>query len=166
MVLYKKVFPLGKDVSFFQYITALRKAYFPNFVLTVDKIPATENYQAQLFFTAPLWRWGLANAFLEGVLLKECTIQYSNGENYFTLEASPKTENLFFASFYVIAVILFFVFAIFMIATNVSMSLNIMFGFAIIIIIMLGPLTSIYLRDKKLLDKIGSLGTEIEKNNN
>jgi hypothetical protein len=67
MVLYKKVFPLGKDVSYLDYINTLRKRYFRNFVLTIDKIPATEIYQAELFFTAPLWRWGLANALLEGM---------------------------------------------------------------------------------------------------
>jgi len=164
MVLYKKVFPLGEDISFFQYITALRKGYFPNFVLTIDKIPATGNYRAQIFFTASLWRRGLANAFLEGVLLKECTIQYSKGEKHFTLQASVKTENLFFALSYAIFAILSFVFTIFMIATNGSMSLNNIFGFVIIIIIMLAPLTSIYLRDKNFLDKGGSLGTGLEKN--
>lgn len=95
MILYKKVFPLGKGVSFSLYINTLRRKYFPNYVLTIDNISSTENYRVQIFFTAPLWRWGLANAFLEGVLLKECTIQYSNGENHLTLEASPKTGNLF-----------------------------------------------------------------------
>ena len=98
MILYEKAFPLGKDISFLQYITALRKAYFPNFVLTIDRIPLTENYRGQIFFTAPLWRWGLANTFLEGVLLKECIIQYSTDETHFTIQASAKIVNLFFAA--------------------------------------------------------------------
>jgi hypothetical protein len=42
------------------------------------------------------------------------------------------------------------------------MLFNDIFGFAIAIIIMSAPSTSIYLRDKKLLDKVGSLGTELE----
>lgn len=165
MVLYKKAFPLGKDISFFQYITALRKSYFPNFVLAVDKILATENYQAQLFFTtSSFWHWGFANAFLDGVFLNKCTIQYFKDEEYFTLQASPKTENLFFTSIQVLSAILFIIFAIFMIATNGGISLNNIFGFAIIIIFMLAPLTSVYFRDKNFWDKVGSLGTELEKN--
>jgi len=166
MVLYKKVFPLSTGISFFQYITALRKAYFPNFVLTIDKLPPTENYRGQIFFTAPLWRWGLANAFLEGVLLKEFIIQYSTDEAHFTIQASAKVVNLFFFAFYILSAILLFVFAIFMMATNRGMSLNNIFGFAIIMLLMLAPLVSIYLRDKKLLDKVGSLGREIEGKQN
>jgi hypothetical protein len=164
MVLYKKVFPLGKGISFFQYITALRKAYFPNFVLAIDKIPSTENYQAQIFFTAPLWKWGLANAFLGGVFLNKCKIQYFNDEEYFILQASAGTGNLFFVSIQFLSAILFFVFAIFMTVTNGDMSLNNIFGFVIIITIMLVPSSLIYLRDKNFWDKVGSLGTELEKN--
>jgi hypothetical protein len=164
MVLYKKAFPLGKDVSFLSYINTLRKEYFPNFVLTIDKIPSTESYQAQVFFTAPLWRWGLANAFLDGIFLKKCTIQYFKDEEYYILQASAKTGNLFFVSIQVLSTILFSIFAIFMIATNGSMSLNNIFGFAIIIIVSLAPLISIYLRDKNFWDKVGSLGTELKKN--
>src|SRR5688500_13590619 len=164
MVLYKKVFPLGEDISFFQYITALRKGYFPNFVLTIDKIPSTENYRAQIFFTALFWRWGLANAFLDRVFLKKCTIQYFKDQEYFILQASPRMRNLLFALFCVLSAVLSFVFVVAMIATNGSMSLNNIFGFVIIIIIMLAPLTSLYLRDKNFLDKGGSLGTGLEKN--
>jgi hypothetical protein len=49
MVLYKKVFQLGKDVSFFEYITALRKKYFPNYVSTIDQIPSTEIIRLRYF---------------------------------------------------------------------------------------------------------------------
>jgi len=162
MILYKKAFPLGKDISFFHFMTALRKGYFPNFVLTIDKISATENYQAQLFFTTPsFWRWGFANAFLDGVFLNKCTIQYLEDEEYFILQASPKRTNLYLASLYAIFAILFFVSAIFMIAINGGVSLNTIFGFAISIIIILAPLTLIYLRDKKFWDKVGSLATGI-----
>jgi hypothetical protein len=164
MVLYKKVFPLGKGISFSDYMNAIKKKNFPNYVLTIDKIPSTENYRAQIFFTAPLWEWGLANALPEGVLLRECAIQYSKGDTYFTLHASAKLVNLFFASIYVLLAILMFSFAVFMIGTNGSMSLNNIFGFVIIIILMLAPPVLIYLRDKKLLDKVGSLGTELQKN--
>lgn len=166
MVLYKKVFPLATGISFFQYITALRKAYFPNFVLTIDKLPPTENYRGQIFFTAPLWRWGLANAFLEGVLLKECRIQYSEGESHFTIQASAKTVNLFLASFYVIGAILLFIFALFMITTKNTWSFNNIFTLAIITILFSSPSILIYFRDKEFWDKVGSLGREIEGKQN
>jgi hypothetical protein len=161
MVLYKKAFPLGKDISFFQYITALRKGYFPNFVLTVDKIPATENYQAELFFTASYWRWGLANMFLDGVFLRKCIIQYLEDEEYFILQVSPETTNLFLVSIQFLFAIL--PFAIIMIITNSDMSLNNIFGLVMFIIITLAPITSIYLRDKNFWNRVGSLGTELEK---
>ena len=164
MILYKKDFPLGNDVSFLQYITALRKAYFPNFVVTIDKILSTENYQAQIFFTAPLWKWGLANAFREGVLLKECTI-YSNDEKHFTIQASAKTVNLFIASSYVIGAILLFIFALFMIVTKNTMSFNNITALMLVTIVILAPVISVYLRDKKFLDKVGSLETEIQTSN-
>jgi hypothetical protein len=162
MVLYKKVFLLATDISFFQYITALRKTYFPNFVLTIDKLSSTENYRVQIFFTAPYWRWGWHNGYFERVFLKECMIQYSEGERQFTLQASAKPGNLLIASFQVLFGILVLGLAIFMMATDGGMSLNNIFGFATIMIFMLAPLVSIYLRDKKLLDKVGSLGRETE----
>ena len=165
MILYKKTFPLDKDVSFLDYITVLRKKYFPKYVVTIDKIPSTEDYQAQLFFTAPLWRWGLANAFLDGVLLNKCKIQYFKDENVLTLEASPKTGNLFYASFYIMASVMMLTFALFMMLDKDTFSSNNILILALITILLLAPLISIYLRDKNLLDKIGSLGTEIERIN-
>lgn len=89
---------------------------------------------------------------------------YLEDEESFILQASPKTENLFIASSYAILAILFLVTTIFMIATNVAAPLVTIVGFTITIIITLAPLTLIYLRDKKLWDKVGSLGTGIKKN--
>src|ERR1043165_3660533 len=108
MILYKKTFPLGKGTSFWDYITALRKAYFPNFVLTVDKIPSTENYRVLIFFIASYWRMSWRNGYYERVLLKECTIQYSEGERYFTLQAWPRVGNLLFASVQILFAVAFF----------------------------------------------------------
>ena len=164
MILYKKTFPLSKDISFFQYITALRKAYFPNFVITIDKMPPTENYLAQIFFTAPLWRWGLASSFRDGVYLKKCTIQYFKDEGFIILQASPTTGNLFVALFYVISAILLFVFVLFTIDSNNIMSFNNIVTLAGITVLFLSPSILIYLRDKNLLDKVGSIGKELEKN--
>jgi hypothetical protein len=98
MILYKKSFPLGEGISFFGYIKALEKKRFPNYYLRIEKIPSTTNYHATMVFTVPNWEWGLRGPFIDGVLLKDCTIQYSEGERYFTLQASPKATNLFFAS--------------------------------------------------------------------
>jgi len=164
MILYKKVFPLSKGISFLDYITVLRKMYFPNFVLTIDKIPLTENFRARIFFTAPLWKWGFANGFREGILLKECVIQSSKDERHFTLQASVIGWDLI-ASFYIILPVLLFIFFLFFTITNKdTLSFNNLFYFVIFIVILSAPSTSTYLRDKKFLDKIGSIGTDLEKN--
>ncbi len=164
MVLYKKDFLLGKGASFSSYIKAVEKKRFTNYYLRLEKIPSTENYRAEIVSTIPIWRWGWDSSFIERVLLKDCTILYSKGERYFTLQASPRTGNLFFASFSVIFAFLSFVFGFIFMATSDSMSLNNILAFAIVVILGLAPPISIYLRDKKFLDKLGSLGTELEKN--
>lgn len=158
MILYKKTFPLGNDITFYQYITAVRKEYFPNFVITVDKIQSTENYRVLIFFVASYWRSGWRNLYFERVFLKECIIQYSIGEKHFTLQASPKTWNFLFALFQVLSAILFLVITIFAWVTDGRMSLNNIFGFAMAITFLLFPLTLTYLQDKKLIDKVGSIG--------
>lgn len=160
MILYKRVFLLGKGISLFQYITALRRADFPNYVITIDKIPSTENYQAQIFFTAPLWKWGLANAFRGGVFLNKCKIQYANDEESFILQASPRTWNLVTGSIFVTSAFLFLLFLLFTVTTK-SMLPKDIFLLVIFIAVWLTPLVSIYFRDKRLLDKIGSLAMEL-----
>jgi hypothetical protein len=162
MILYKRTFPLGKDISFFQYITAIRKSYFPNFVITLDKIPSTENYLAQIFFTAPLWRWGFANVFLDGVFLRKCTIQYFKDRGYFVLQASPRTWNLLVVSAVVIFALLFLSFILFTIFTE-GISPRDSFFVVVFIVAWLTPFLSIYFRDKRLLDKIGSMAMELNQ---
>jgi hypothetical protein len=162
MVLYKKVFPLGKEISFFQYITTIRKSYFPNFVVTVDKIPSTENYLAQVFFTAPLWRWGVANWFRDGVFLRKCTIQPFKDEDYFILEGSPRTWNLLAAFMYVIVAFLFLSFVLFTIITTGIFTRDLFF-LVLFTVAWLTPLILIYFRDKRFLDKIGSLAIELKQ---
>ena len=67
MILYKKDFPLGKDVSFAGYIKRLGKKQFAKYYLRIEKIPATTNYQATIVFTVPNWEWGLRGPFIDGV---------------------------------------------------------------------------------------------------
>jgi hypothetical protein len=155
MILYKKSFPLDNNITFYQYITLLRKEYFPNFVITVDKIQSTENYKVLIFFVASYWRSVWRNSYDERVLLKECIIHYSNGEKLFTLQASPKIWNLLFASVQVLSAILFIALIIIK-----GMSLNNIVGFTIVIIIWLSPLILTYIQDKNLLDKVGSIGND------
>ena len=161
MVLYKKVFPLGKGISFLDYISAIRRKNFPNYVITIDKLPSTEHYQAQLFFVAPLWRWGLAHAFLDGVILNKCIISYFKDADNYTLKASPKTSNLLFASFYILISIILLIFASFVVFEKEAFSFNNIFILGIVESLFLAPPTMIYLRDKKLLDTVGSLGKEL-----
>jgi hypothetical protein len=164
MILYKKDFPLGEDVSFSSYIKALGKKHFPNYYLRIEKIPSTTNYHATMVFTVPNWEWGLRGPFIDGILLKECTIEYSEGEKHFTIQASARTANLLVASAMVILAIFLFVLVLFMMATNDRVSLNDISILTIAIIFFLVPSTLIYIQDKNFLDKVGSLGTELEKN--
>lgn len=164
MILYKRSFPLGEGVSFSSYIKAVEKKRFPHYYLRLEKIPSTTNYHATIIFTASYWRSGWRNSYYERVFLKECTIEYSEDERYFTFQGSTKMGNLLFASVQVLFAISFFVFMIFTIVTNGGISLNNIFGFTIVIIFMLAPLVLIYLQDKNLLDKVGSIGKNLEKN--
>jgi hypothetical protein len=56
------------------------------------------------------------------------------------------------------------IFALFVMIEKDTVSFNNSVMLAIITIAMLAPPVSIYFRDKKLLDKVGSLGTELERN--
>ena len=164
MILYKRSFPLGKGVSFSSYIKAVEKKRFPHYYMRLEKILSTTNYHATIIFTASYWRSGWRNGYYERILLKECTIQHSKDEGYFTLQASSKVGNLLFASLQILFTIAFFGFMIFTIVANGGMSLNNIFGFAIVTIFMLAPLILTYIQDKNLLDKVGSLGIQLEKN--
>ena len=165
MILYKKDFPLGEDVSFSSYIRTLGKKHFPNYYLRIEKISATTNYHATIVSTVPNWEWGLRGPFIDGVLLKEFTIQYSEGEKHFTIQASARTANLLFVSSMVLGAIFLFVLALFIIAMNDNVDLNNISILTIIMIFMLVPSIWIYVQDKNFLDEVGSLGIEVERIN-
>jgi hypothetical protein len=159
MVLYKKVFPLGERISFSNYIKALEKKRFPNYYLRIEKIPSTTNYHGTLVFTLPNWEWSLRGPFRNGVFFKECMIQYSEGERQFSIRASTRTGNVFFA----VSVILFFILMLSLMFFQNSLTPNNIVVITAIAIVMLAPSTLIYLQDKIFLDKVGSLGSHFQE---
>ena len=100
---------------------------------------------------------------MNGVFLKECTIQYSEGEKHFTILASARTANLFLASVMLMYAVLLFIVELFMMVSDNSISLTDIFILTAVTIFILLPLR-IYLQDKSFLDLVDSLGTELEKN--
>ena len=111
-------------------------------------------------FTEKPLHYRLRGPFIDGVLLKECTIQYSEGERHFSIRASTRTGVLFFA----ISVILFFILMLSIMFIQDSLSPNNIVIVTAIAIVMLAPSVFIYRQDKNFLDQVGSLGTKIEKN--
>jgi hypothetical protein len=162
MALYKKVFPLGKGVSLSRYIKALEEQNFSPYTLLVEKTPGTENYRIEIVLTdlvPGLWR--VAGQFIDGILFSECTIRYSKGAREFTLEASVRKVNFFFASFYVTLALCLFLFTLFIITRG--RSVEIIASSLIIIIAFLAPLTTTYIRDRNRLERIGSIALELNQ---
>jgi hypothetical protein len=163
MVLYKKAFPLGAGTSFSGYIKALGKKKFPNYYLRIEKIPSTTNYHGTLVFTVPNWEWGLRGAFIDGVLLKDCTIEYSEAQKHFTIQASARTPNLILAGTIVLFGIALFILDLFMFTTQNSAAFQNITITTIVVVFMFIPPLWIYLHDKSFLDQVGFLGSHFQE---
>jgi hypothetical protein len=163
IVIYRKAFPLGADLSFPSYIKALGKKKFPKYYLRIERIPLTTDYHGTLVFIVPNWEWGLRGPFSDGVLLRDCIIQNLEGENFFTIQASARTTNFLLVSSMLLYAIPLVVFELFMLATNNNVSLTDVSLLIVAAIFILIPLW-IYHQDKHFLDLVGSLGTELEQN--
>ena len=161
MILYTKTFPLGKGVSFSRYIKALVEQNFSPYTLIIKEIPGTENYRIEIVLTdLVVGLWSIGAHFINGTLFSECTIQYSKDAREFTLQASVSGGNMFLILLAGVPIIFLLLFVFFMIFTE-GMSLDNIFVFLIIMIVILAPLTSTYIRDKNRLRNIGSLAMEL-----
>jgi len=163
MVLYKKVFPLGERISFSNYIKALEKKRFPNYYLRIEKIPSTTAYRGTLVFTLPNQEWGLRGPFIDGVLLKDCTIEYSEAQKHFTIQASARTPNLILAGTIVLFGIALFILDLFMFTTQNSAAFQNITITTIVVVFMFIPPLWIYLHDKSFLDQVGFLGSHFQE---
>ncbi len=160
MLIYKKRFSLGKGLSFSSYIQKLDEIHFSHYTLIIEKIPATENYRLEMVFIFPIGQLGVVT-FPGGTLINDCKIKYSNNENEFTLLGSIGTSNLVWTLFLSLPAVLAVSSMLFITFTK-GISLVLIIVFAIVAILSLTSVTSTYFREKKLLDRIGSLGMELE----
>lgn len=163
MILYTKTFPLGKGISFSHYIDILDKESFSPFTLLIKKIPRTKKVLVEVVLTnlAPIWGWLGSGYVAGGVLFNEITIEYSERRN-FILQASIGKANLLWSIFYFVLSAFFLLFMLFGIVIN-SISLENVLIMLLIPAVILYPLMSNYLREIRFLDRIGSLGSDMDE---
>src|SRR4030095_3115385 len=118
MILYKKVFQLGKGVSFSRYIKSLDEKNFAPYVLLINKLSRPKNYHIEIVITDLAGFWGYINVFFGGVLFSECTVEQSTNKKFFTLQASIERTNFLTGLFYVIPSFAFFLWMIYMVVTR------------------------------------------------
>ena len=164
MVLYKKVFPLGADTSFSSYIKALGRKKFSNYYLRIEKTSSPTDFHGTIIFTVPNWEWGSRGGFIDGVLLKDCTIGYSEGQESFTIQASARTPNLILAGIMVLSAIALLILDLFIFTTQSSAALQNTLITTTVMVFMFIPPLWIYLHDKSFLDEVGSLGSHSQEN--
>ena len=164
MVLYKKVFPLGERISFSDYIKALEKKRFPNYYLRIEKIPSTTAYRGTLVFTLPNREWGLRGPFIDGVLLKDCTIEYSEaGKTFHYSSIGKNTKPGFLLELWFIFGIALLILDLFIFTTKNSAAFQNIIISTIVVVFMFIPSLWIYLHDKSFLDQVGSLGSHFQE---
>jgi hypothetical protein len=164
MILYRKIFPLGEGVSFADYIKALEQEIIPSFAFIIEEASSTEKYRAKLkhiwSFGQSGWRTGFA---FGGVLLSECEILHSEGERFFTLQASPTGINLFLFLAYLIGASLLFIFGFITFISYKTVTFQNIAILLLVTAVLSVPSIDLYRYDKKLLKKIGAIGMELGK---
>jgi hypothetical protein len=160
IILYQKDFPLGEGVSFLDFLKALDEKYYVNYGIVIDKTPTNDKCRFELVTHVPVLQWGWENMFAGKVLLSEGEILYSKKSGHFTIRAWSKGWNTVNAFLYAIMPLFLLPFGLYMTISRGHI------GDAILLIIILllfaSPVISIYLRDRDILNRIGSLGTTLE----
>jgi len=152
-VLYRKMFPLSRYLSFSSYIRAVeRKSFFP-FILYVEKI-STRNH-VRLAFQYRGYLLKTADYFSNWILLDKGTIKYSGTKNAIFLEASISTVSLVF---YLLSFIAFIALGIWALS-SARFTLDTFFPIILYLIV----LTLIYKRDIKRFENIGLAATRLSK---
>jgi hypothetical protein len=124
----------------------------------IERVPFTEDVHVEIVLTdiMALGRFGSSGLFGE-MLFNEATITYA-GEKDFTLRASVGLGNLLLLSFYIVLSVFFLLSIISIIITRNMPLANIFFS--LLPAIVLYPMVSKYFREKKFLDRIGSIGSD------
>ncbi|MFZ5902969.1 MAG: hypothetical protein ACOYZ8_05410 [Chloroflexota bacterium] len=161
MLLYKKQFPLGEGISFSRFIHELGEKAFPPYVLVVEKIPGKTKHELRPIFMYHPGQWGLF-LFPGGMFLNNCEIQSSRSGKEITLSGSSTGWSLFMALFYAVFSLSFLLLAIFAVITK-GIPASDFLSMLIVAIFVILPVLETFIREKKLLDKIGLFGREINK---
>jgi hypothetical protein len=159
MILYEKKFRLGDGVSLSRYINALDSMNFPPYTLLIHKIPGTNDFRIEILITRPVNLWGGNKSSTIRVLLNECTVKQLNEEEFFVLQASAETGNLLMALFFVLTLVALFL--MILLTTTTKAEHRELFTFIFIIMLVLAPSRLTYFRERKFLDRIGSIASEL-----
>ena len=164
MILYEKKFRLSNGVSFSRYIKTLDELNFSPYTLLISEMPGTKDYRIEIEITdltKLFWNWH--NVFGGGVLFNECTVKHSKGEQFFTLQASIGTGNFLMALIFAVFSLLFLLVILSTTITKGVSSFRDLFMAIIVALVLSAPATFTYIREKKLLDRIGTIGSQLKK---
>jgi hypothetical protein len=161
MILYEKKFQLNSGVSFSHYIKSLDEMGFSPYILLISDIPYTTNFHIEVVITYPINLWGFHNVFSGGVLFSECTVKHSIGENFFTLQGAVGMANLFIGLFYIVLSLFIIIMTFSSTSASGTFSPGAFIFFTILSFLPLLPVLSTYRREKRLLDRIGTVASEL-----
>ena len=161
MILYEKKFRLGNGVSFLHYIKSLDELGFSPYTLLISEIPYTTDFHIEVVITYPVNLWGFHNVFSGGVLLSENKVKHSMGEGFFTIQGAAGTMNFLICLFYIALPLFAFFMSLSSIFGGGTFSLGTLLFFIILSSLPLVPVITTYRREKKLLDRIGSIASEL-----
>ena len=161
MILYEKKFRLSNNVSFSHYIKSLDEMNFSPYTLLISEIPFTNDFRIEIEITNFITGyWGWHNVFSGGILFNECIVKHSKGDKFFTLQGSIGTGNFLLVIFYIVIPLLFFCSILSMMFTK-GTSIGNLFIAILVAAVLSGPAILTYIREKKFLDRIGSIGSEL-----
>jgi hypothetical protein len=163
MKLYIKKFPLGKGISFTHYIDILDEKNFSPFTLLIKRVPKTKKVLIEVVLTDVTTTWGMLGSgfVMGGVLFNEITIEYSE-RGSFILQASVASGNLLLSFFYIVSFAFFLFFILFELVIN-NLPLGNLVMMLLAFAVGLYPVICTYLRQIRFLDRIGSLGSEMDE---
>jgi len=160
MILYEKKFPLGDGISLSRYIETLEKMTFSPYTLLIREIPGTKDFLIEIVKTNSISLWGRQTSMTGEALLDECTIKHLQDEKFFTLQASTGSGNSLKAFVFLVKSLLLLL----MILSTMFIKKDVygdLFIFVFILLLFSPPSLLTYFHEKALLDRIGSIGSEL-----
>lgn len=159
MTLYERAFFLGKGLSFSRYIKKLDQESFPPYTLLINKIDDLDRCDIEIVMSDATMSANVM--FMRGVLFNKCIIQCFKSDGSYTVSASVGFVNLVISLICLIMSFLMFLFGLFILITD-DVPGQALYPWAGTILFLV-PLISTYRLQKRLLDKIGLLGSDINE---